>query len=80
MVIYDPQPLLALVNRPQSVYLRYVLRPTDSDPATVRLHTNSAVRLCPEDPEDPLCGMDSVRHMLNQIEFAQQHDLPRQGP
>ena len=57
----------------------YVLRPFDTDPAKVSLHINSAVRLCPEDPEDPLCGMDSVRHMLNQIKFAREHDLPRQG-
>jgi hypothetical protein len=58
----------------------YVLRPSDSDPVTVSLHTNSAVRLCPEDPKDPLCGLDSVSHMLDQIEFAQIRDLPRQGP
>jgi len=56
----------------------YVLRP--SDQATVSLHTNSAVRLCPEDPNDPLSGLDSVSHMLDQIEFAQLRDLPRQGP
>jgi hypothetical protein len=58
----------------------YVLRPLDSDPKTVSLCTNSAVRLCPEDPEDPLSGMDSVSNMLNGIEYAQEHGLRRQGP
>ncbi len=58
----------------------YVLRPSDSDPATVSLCTNSAVRLCPEDPKHPLSGMDSVSHMLDQIEYAQPNNLPRQGP
>jgi hypothetical protein len=47
----------------------YVLRPFDQ--AAVNLHTNSAVRLDPEDPSDPLTGLDSVSHMLDQIEFAQ---------
>ena len=58
----------------------YVLRPSDTNPATVDPRTNSPVRLCPADPEDPLTGLDSVSHMLDGIEFAQKNDLPRQGP
>jgi hypothetical protein len=47
----------------------YVLRPFDQ--TMVNLCTNSAVRLDPEDPKNPLSGLDSVSHMLDQIEFAQ---------
>jgi hypothetical protein len=50
----------------------YVLRPSDEDIANVC--TNSAVRLDPEDPNNPLSGLGSVSHMLDQIEFAQLRD------
>jgi hypothetical protein len=49
----------------------YVLRPIGQDPDKVNLCTNSAVRLDPEDPDNPLTGLDSVSHMLNQIRVAQ---------
>lgn len=47
----------------------YVLRKIGS--TTVDLHTNSAARLDPEDLDDPLTGLDSVSHMLDQIEEIQ---------
>jgi hypothetical protein len=50
----------------------YVLRPFDAEFANA--YTNSAVRLDPEDSENPLSGLDSVSHMLDQIEFAQLRD------
>jgi hypothetical protein len=52
----------------------YVLRPFDKE--TVNVCTNSASRLDPEDPDNPLSGMDSVSHMLKQIKFAQEHGIP----
>jgi hypothetical protein len=55
----------------------YVLRPLDQE--TVDLYTNSAVRLDPEDPDNPLTGMDSVSHMLDQIEYAKEHGIPLRG-
>jgi hypothetical protein len=38
---------------------------------TASPYTNSAARLDPVDPANPLTGLDSVSHMLDQIEFAQ---------
>jgi hypothetical protein len=52
----------------------YVLRHLGS--SNVYLCTNSAALLDPEDPKNPLIGLDSVSFMLDQIEFAQRHGLP----
>jgi hypothetical protein len=47
----------------------YLLR--ESDNARSNSLTNWAVRLDPEYPANPLSGLDSVSHMLNQIENVQ---------
>jgi hypothetical protein len=46
----------------------YVLRKPGQ---ATNLYTNSAVRLDPEDPKNPLTGLDSVSHMLDQIKRIQ---------
>jgi hypothetical protein len=37
-------------------------------------HTASAARLDPEDEDNLLSGLDSVSHMLDQIQFLQEHE------
>lgn len=54
---------------------RYVLRRFDQEIPNV--YTASAARLDPVNPNDPLSGLDSVCHMLDQIEVAQQRADPK---
>jgi hypothetical protein len=37
-------------------------------------HTASAARLDPDDEDNLLSGLDSVSHMLDQIQFLQEHE------
>jgi hypothetical protein len=61
-------------NDPETGPWGYALRPLDQDLATVNVCTNSAALLNPEDPGDPLTGLDSVSNMLNQIEKIQHRE------
>jgi hypothetical protein len=64
-------------NDPETGPWGYVLSPLDQDPATVNVCTTSAARLDPEDPDDPLTGLDTVSHMLDQIEEIQRRQNAR---
>jgi hypothetical protein len=52
-------------NDPETGPWGYVLRRLGT---TANVATDSAARLDPEDPDDPLTGLDSVSHVLDQIE------------
>ena len=51
----------------------YVLRKPGE---AVEVYTNSAVRLDPEERDNPLTGLDSVSNMLDQVERIRKRQAP----